>query len=102
MLKLEIDAENSDLPEDFKGRIQERFGDLDKYMQTLDGGRVAVSTEGGKRTKVSAQIWGPGHQFEASDTDTDANTAIAKTHHKLETQIRREHGREISARDHRH
>ncbi|WP_193165030.1 HPF/RaiA family ribosome-associated protein [Microbulbifer hainanensis] len=103
MIKLEISAEQYNLSGELKGRILERFGGLDEYMNTLHRGRVAVSWDGddSKQTKVSAQVWGPGHEFEASDIEWDADTAITKAHHKLETQIRREHKKELDKRNHR-
>jgi ribosomal subunit interface protein len=102
MIQLEIAAEHYDLPSDLKSRIEEKFGGLTQYMDTLAGGHVRVSWEGGKneQTEVRAQVWGPGHKFEASDTDWHAVTAIDKAYQKLEKQIRREHNKEISERDH--
>lgn len=102
MIKLQIDTEGYDLPSDLKSRIEEKMGGLDEYMNSLDRGHVTVSWEGGpnEQTKIRAQVWGPGHKFEGSDTDWHAVTAVDQTQHKLETQIRREHGKEISERDH--
>jgi ribosomal subunit interface protein len=102
MIQIEIAAEHYDLSSDLKDRIEEKFAGLSQYMDDLAGGHVAVSWEGGRneQTMVRAQVWGPGHQFEASDTDWHAATAIDKTHQKLEKQIRREHNKEISERDH--
>lgn len=103
MIKLEIDGDGYDATDDLKQRVQDKIGKLDEYMSSLDRGHVTVSWEGGKneQTKVRAQVWGPGHRFEASDTDWHAVTAVDKTHHELETQIRRQHGKELSERDHR-
>ena len=101
MIELEIAAEHYDLDKDLKDRIESHIGGLDEYMDSLDRGHVTVSWEGGpnEQTMVRAQVWGPGHKFEASDTDWHAITAVDKSSHKLETQIRRQHGKEISERD---
>ena len=101
MIKLQIDTEGYDLSTDLKSRIEEKMGGLDEYMNILDRGHVTVSWEGGpnEQTKIRAQVWGPGHTFEGSDTDWHPVTAVDRTQHKLETQIRREHGKELSARD---
>lgn len=103
MIELEIDSHDYDLDDDLRQRINDKIGGLDTYMNTLDRGHVTVSWDGGhgERTEVRAQVSGPGHRFEGSDTDRDAVTAVDQTHHKLETQIRREHGKQISERDHR-
>lgn len=100
VIKLEIDGAGHDIPHDLKGRLEEKIGGLDEYMDSLDGGNVTVAWEGGhnERTSVRAQVWGPGHRFEASDTDWNATTSVDKAHHKLETQIRRDHGKGISER----
>jgi ribosomal subunit interface protein len=99
---IEIDTEGYDLSDDLKQRIQDKIGGLDEFMNTLDRGHVTVSWEGGpnEQTKVHAQLWGPGHQFDASDTDWKAGTAIDKTRSKLESQIRRVHKETNSKRDH--
>lgn len=101
MIQIQIDAHGYDLDDDLRRRVEEKFGGLDRYMNTLDRGHVTTSWEGGvgERTRVSAQVSGGGHHFEASDTDRDAMTAFDRTHHELETQIRREHDKEISSRD---
>ncbi|MBB3062751.1 MULTISPECIES: ribosome hibernation-promoting factor, HPF/YfiA family [Microbulbifer] len=103
MIELEINAENYDLTDDLKKHIEEKFGGLDEYLNTLERARIAVSWEGGEneQSRVSTQVWGPGHQFDASDIDWQAITAIDKAHHKLLKQIRREHSREISERNRR-
>lgn len=103
MIKLEIDAAGYDLDDELRQQIEDKFGVLDKYLDSLASGHVTVSWDGGKdeETVVRAQVRGPGHHFEASDTDRDPTTAVDKAHHKLETQIRREHGKEITERDRR-
>jgi ribosomal subunit interface protein len=103
MIELQIDGDKYDLAGDVRSHIEDRIGGLDEYMDTLESGHVTVSWEGGKneQTQVRAQVWGPGHHFEASDTDWQAVSAVDKTRHKLETQIRREHNKEISERDRR-
>jgi ribosomal subunit interface protein len=99
---MEIDTEHYDLSDDLKQRIQDKIAGLDEYMDTLDRGHVTVSWEGGtnEQTKIRAQVSGPGHQFDASDTDWKAVTAIDKTQSKLESQIHRVHEKSISERDH--
>jgi ribosomal subunit interface protein len=99
---MEIDTEHYDLSDDLKQRIQDKIAGLDEYMDTLDRGHVTVSWEGGpnEQTRIRAQVSGPGHQFDASDTDWKAETAIDKTHSELESQIRRVHEETISKRDH--
>ena len=101
VIKLTVDGDKYDIGDDLRSRIEDNFGGLDKYLNSLDRGHVTVAWEGGpnEQTSVRAQVWGPGHRFEAADTDRQATTAVDKTHHKLETQIRREHGKEISERD---
>ena len=101
MIKLEIDTEDYDLDSDLKSRIKDRIGGLDEFMDTLDEGHVTVSWEGGhnEQTRVRAQVWGPGHKFEGSDTDWKAKKAIDQTRQKLESQIRRAHEKQISERD---
>ncbi len=102
MIKLEIDADSYDLDSALKSRIEDRIGGLDEFMDTLDEGHVTVSWEGGGRneqTKIRAQVWGPGHKFEASDTDWKPVKAIDQTRQKLESQIRRVHEKQISERD---
>lgn len=98
---IEIDTEGYDLTGDLRQRIQDKFAGLDEYLDTLDRGHVTVSWEGGsnEQTRIRAQVRGPGHQFDASDTDWKAVTAIDKTHSELESQIRRVHERSISKRD---
>jgi ribosomal subunit interface protein len=99
---MEIDTEGYDLSDDLKQRIQDKIAGLDEYMDTLDRGHVTVSWEGGpnEQTRIRAQVSGPGYQFDASDADWKAVTAIDKTHSKLESQIRRVHEETISKRDH--
>ena len=102
VIRLEIDTEGYDLDKDLKTRIEDKIGGLDEYMNNLDRGHVTISWEGGpnEQTRVRAQVWGPGHKFEASDTDWHSEKAVDQAQHKLETQIRRQHGKEISERDH--
>ncbi len=102
MIQLQIDGDGYDLDDDLRRHIEDKIGGLHRFMNTLDRGHVTVSWEGGagERTKVSAQVWGGGHRFEASDTDRDAVTAVNRAYHELETQIRRKDGKEIAARDH--
>ncbi len=52
-----------------------------------------------EETRVGARVWGGGHKFEASDVDWKPVTAIDKTRSKLESEIRRAHGKAISKRD---
>jgi len=102
MIKLEIDADSYDLDSDLKSRIKDRIGGLDEFLDTLDRGHVTVSWEGGgpnEQTRIRAQVWGPGHKFEASDTDWKPVRAIDQTRQKLESQIRRAHEKQISERD---
>ncbi len=101
MIKLEIDSGKYDLDDDLRNRIIDRIGGLDEFMNTLDVGRVAVSWEGGtnEQTRVSAEVWGGGHRFDASDTDREPITAIDKTREKLESQITRAHSKELDKRD---
>ncbi len=102
MIKIDIDSGKYDLDDDLRKRITDRFGSLDEYMNTLDAGHVTVSWEGGanEQTRVSAEVSGGGHQFEASDTDWKATEAIDSTRGKLESQITREHRKELDKRDH--
>jgi ribosomal subunit interface protein len=99
---IEIDTEGYDLSADLKQRIQNKIAGLDEFMDTLDRGHVTVSWEGGpnEQTRIRARVWGPGHEFDASDTDWKAMTAVDKTNSKLESQIRRAHEKSISDRDH--
>jgi len=103
MIKLEINAAHYDLDGSLRSRIEDHFGGLDEYLDTLEHGQVTISWVGGpnEQTKVNARVWGPGVQFEGSDTDWKAVTAVDQTGHKLETQIRRAHGIHISERDHK-
>ena len=103
MIKLEIDTNNYDLNSDLKSRIKDKIGGLDEFMSTLDEGHVTVSWEGGpnEQTRIRAQVWGPGHKFEGSDADWKSIKAIDRTQQKLESQIRRDHDKQISERDRR-
>ncbi len=100
---MEIDTEHYDLSEDLRRSIKNRIGGLDEFMGTLDRGHVTVSWEGGpnEQTRIRAQLLGPGYQFDGSDTDWNAETAIDKTRRKLESQIRKAHEKDISDRTHR-
>ena len=99
---VQIDTEHYDLSDALKTLIQEKIRGLDEYMDKLERGHVTVSWEGGsnEQTRIRAQVTGPGHQFDASDTDWKAITAIDKTASRLESQIRRVHEKTISQRDH--
>jgi ribosomal subunit interface protein len=101
VIKLEIGTEDYDLDDDLKSRIQDRIGGLDEFMDTLDRGHVTVSWEGGpnEQTRIRAQVSGPGHKFEGSDTDWKAQTAVDATRRKLESQIRRAHDKMKEDRD---
>ena len=103
MMKIQIDGDGYELDDSLRERVEDKIGGLDRYMNSLDRGHVTVSWDGGpgEETCVRAQVWGPGHRFEASDTDRDPVTAVDRTHHELETQIRREHDKELSKRDRR-
>ena len=104
MIKLEIETEDYDLDSELKNRIEDRIGGLDEFMDTLDEGHVTVSWEGGpnEQTRIRAQVWGPGHKFEASDSDWKAKKSIDQTRQKLESKIRRVHEKHISERDRKH
>ncbi len=101
MIKLKIETDGYDLNDDLRSRIEKKIGGLDEYMDTLKEGHVTVSWEGGsnEQTKVCARIWGKEHKFDGSDTDWKAVTAIDQTQEKLETQIRREHSKELRSHD---
>lgn len=66
-------------------------------MDALTGGHVTVSWEDGKgeQTEVRAQVWGGGHKFEGSDTVWEPVKSIDQTRQKLESQIRRQHSKEL-------
>ena len=102
MIKLEIDSVEYDLDDDLRSRIIDRIGGLDEFMKGLEKGHVAVSWEGGshEQTRVSAEVWGGGRHFDASDTDWKPVKAIDQTRQKLESQITREHAKELKSRDH--
>ena len=103
MIKLEIDTANYDLDDDLRNRIVDRIGGLDEFMSSLDQGHVKVAWEGGpgEKTKVSAEVWGTGHRFEASDTDWKPVTAIDQTRQKLESRITGEHSKDLDRDHHR-
>lgn len=102
MIKLEIDSVQYELDDDLRSRITDRIGSLDEFMNSLDQGHVAVAWEGGpnEQTRVSVEIWGGGHHFDASDTAWKALEAIDKTRKKLESQITSKHSRELKQRNH--
>ena len=102
MIELKIDGQGYALDEALKDELRSKIGELDEHMESLDTGHVTVSWEGGtdELTKVHAQLWGKGHRFEASDVDRSPAAAIDKTGHKLATQIRREHRKDVAK--HRH
>ena len=101
MIKLEIDSLEYELDDDLRSRIIDRIGGLDEFMNGLEKGHVAVSWEGGshEQTRISAEVWGGGHNFDASDTDWKPVKAIDQTRQKLESQITREHAKELKSRD---
>ena len=101
MIKLEIDSVEYELDDDLRNRIIDRIGSLDEFMNGLEGGHVAVSWEGGshEQTRISAEVWGGGSHFDASDTDWKPVKAIDQTRQKLESQITREHSKELKSRD---
>jgi ribosomal subunit interface protein len=96
MIKLEIDSVNYNIDDDLRSRIVDRIGSLDAFMSGLEEGHVAIAWEGGshEQTRVSAEVWGGGHHFDASDIDWKPVTAIDQTRHKLESQITGKHSRE--------
>mgnify|MGYP001811969050 FL=1 len=102
MIELKIDGQSYELADDVKDEIEAKIGGLDDHMDGLQSGHVTVSWEGGKdeQTKVHAQIWGSGHRFDASDIDWNPVAAVDKAGHKLATQIRREHRKDVAKRRH--
>lgn len=100
MINVDIEAKEYELDQELKARVADRIGGLDEFMNTLDEGRVAFSWAGGpnEQTTVHAKVWGGGEAFEASDTDWKPETALNRTRHKLESQIRRAHSKGL--RDH--
>jgi ribosomal subunit interface protein len=102
MIALKIDGQGYGLTDELKDEITTKIGELDEHMESLESGHVTVSWEGGKddQTKIHAQLWGAGHRFEATDIDRTALAAIDKAGHKLATQIRREHRKDVAK--HRH
>jgi ribosomal subunit interface protein len=103
MLNVDIHANHYDLTDELRQRATEKFGELGKYMQGLEGVRVEFSWTGGKdeQTTVKAQVHGGGHSFESSATDWKAVTALDESSHKLQTEITRQKGKELDKRDHR-
>jgi len=103
VLNVEIATEGYELTDDLRQRVVDKFGALGNYMRGLEQVHVSFAWSGGKgeRTSVRAQADGGGHRFEASATEWKAMTALDKTQHELETQIRREKFKEIDKRDHR-
>ena len=102
MIELKIDGQGCELDDELKDEIRAKIGGLDEHMESLQSGHVTVLWEGGKdeQTKVHVQLWGSGHRFEASDIDRTAIVAVDNTGHKLATQIRREHRKDVAK--HRH
>ena len=102
MIELKIDGQGYTLDNELNDEIRLKIGELDEHMESLQGGHVTVSWEGGVDglTKVHAQLWGNGHRFDASDVDRSAIVAIDKTSDKLATQIRREHRKDVAKRRH--
>ena len=102
MIDLKIDGQGYEIDDELKDEIHAKIGGLDEHMSSLQSGHVTVTWEGGhdKQTKVHAQVWGSGHRFDASDTDWSATAAADKLGHKLATQIRREHRKEVADRRH--
>lgn len=98
MIQLKIDGQGYDLYDELRDEIHAKIGELDEHMDSLQTGHVTVSWEGGKdeQTKIHAQLWGSGHRFEASDIDRTAIVAVDNTGHKLATQIRREHRKDVA------
>jgi ribosomal subunit interface protein len=103
VLNVEITADGYELSDDLRQRAVDKFGALGKYMSGLEQVHVVFAWSSGKgeQTSVRAQVDGGGHRFEASATDWKAETALDRTQHELETQIRREKSKEIDKRDHR-
>jgi ribosomal subunit interface protein len=102
MIELKIDGQGYELGDELKDEIQAKIGGLDEHMDSLQSGHVTVTWEGGpdEQTKVHAKVWGSGHRFDASDNDWSSMAAIDNVGHKLATQIRREHRKEVA--EHRH
>ena len=102
MIELKIDGQGYELSDEVKDEIEAKIGGLDDHMAGLQSGHVTVTWEGGadEQTKVHAQLWGAGHRFDASDIDWNPVAAVDKTGHKLATQIRREHRKDVAK--HRH
>lgn len=100
MIELAIDGSGYTLDDETRDEIELKIGALDQHMDDLEKGHVTIRWEGGvdEQTKVSAQIWGGGHRFEATDVDWNAVAAVDKTGHKLATQIRREHRKLVNKR----
>jgi ribosome-associated translation inhibitor RaiA len=103
MLDVTISSPGYEVDEALHQLVTESYGGLDEFMDTLQSVRVTFAWEGGhgEQTKVHAQTSAPGHRFEASYTDWKAEKAAEKARRELEAQIRREHGKRITARHHR-
>ena len=104
MLNVEINAKGYELSDELRQRADDKFGALDKYDDKLEQVRVTFAWHGGKgeQTSVRAEASGGGDHFDASVTDWKAESALDKTEHDLETQIRRAHEKQISERDRKH
>jgi len=102
MIALKIDGQGYELDDELKDEIHTKIGGLDEHMDSIQTGHVTVTWEGGKdvQTKIHVQLWGSGHRFEASDIDRAAIAAVDNTGHKLATQIRREHRKDVAKRRH--
>lgn len=103
MLDVTVTADDYDLSDELRRTAIDKIGALDEYIKGIQTAHVIFSWEGGpgEQTSVRAQVDGGGHRFEASDVDWKALTALDKTRHELETQIRRQKSRELDTRDHR-
>jgi ribosome-associated translation inhibitor RaiA len=78
--------------------------DVEHMVVALGGfeaGHVAVSREGGpyEQTRVAVEVWGGGHSFDATEADGKPMKAADQARRKLESQIRRERGRNLRSRD---
>ena len=102
-MNVEITADGYQLSDELRQRALDKFGALGKYISGLEQAHVTFAWSGGQgeQTSVRAQVAGGGHRFEASATDWKAETALDKTQHELETQIRRQKSKEIDKRDRR-
>jgi ribosome-associated translation inhibitor RaiA len=102
MIELKIDGQGYELNDELNDEIHAKIGTLDEHMEALQGGHVTISWEGGPdgQTKVHAKVWGSGHSFDASDVDWSSMATVDQVGHKLATQIRREHRKDVADRRH--